>query len=286
MKRGISLFAAAALSFGILISGFSVFAAESSTGGPVLNAPYLESISFTNADIDGGFSEGKTKFTVTLKDPSVSPMLDSYKVNGTARLFVNYIFDESKRQTGVEVTLEFESGSVRYTFDYSNAKEYEVTGNANLSDLICDYGEVVPAVNAEDTDYKLYIPSDLSRLKLTPVTQNVNASCSPLDISLNETQEPKLNFTVLASNGSTKHYTFQILRVDKTLDEVREEMNSSDYVSFVTDEKFYEKPEFLIAVGSAAAAAIVLYLLAVIIRRAALSPYDREEKNFYAREEK
>lgn len=286
MKRGFSIIFAAVLSLGALLAGFSVSAAESPGNSIMQNTPYLESISFNNAEIDGGFSEGKTKFTVTLKDPAVSPTLRDYSVNGSTRLFVKYNYDETKRQTGISVTLEFESGSVIYTFDYSNAKEFEVTGNANLADLTCDYGEVIPAVNDEDADYKLYIPSDLNLLKLTPVTQDVNASCAPLEITLNETQQPEISFTVMASNGNTRHYTFHILRVNKTLEEVKKEMESPDFVTFVTNEKFYQKPAFIISVSSAAAAVVIIAVLAAVIKRVTLSPYDREEKDFYAKEQK
>ena len=59
------------------------FAAEA----PIKNAPFLESIEFSNADIDGGFKQDKTFYSLTLKDPSQSAVLAGYKVNGAADVF-------------------------------------------------------------------------------------------------------------------------------------------------------------------------------------------------------
>ena len=102
MKRGFSLLFAALISACFLLGGFTAFGENdiSVQNALLSNVPYLESVSFTNAEIDGGFSKDKTNFTVTLKDPSVSPMLKSYKVSGDAKVFVTYGYDELNRQTG------------------------------------------------------------------------------------------------------------------------------------------------------------------------------------------
>ena len=276
---------AALISACFLITGFSAFGdSDISVQNALLsNVPYLESISFTNAEIDGGFSKDKTNFTVTLNDPSESPMLKSYKVSGDAKVFVTYDYDELSRQTGIIVTLSFERGSIIYTFSYSNAQEYAVNGNKNLSALTCEYTEVQPAINSEDTVYKLYIPSDLTKLDITPVTEDVNARCEPLRIEINAEQQPELSFTVVASDGSTKHYKFKIKRVDKTVEEVKAEMEAEDFVTFVTNEKFYEKPLFTIIVCSVAGGILVIAILAAVTKRITINPYDKEEKSFYAK---
>ena len=284
MKRGFSLLIAALISTCCLFGGFTAFADDDASVQNALlsNVPYLESVSFSNADIDGGFSKDKTNFTVTLDDPSVSPMLKSYKVSGESKVFVTYSYDEMSRQSGIIVTLSFESGSIIYTFNYSNAQEYAVTGNNNLSALTCEYTEVQPAINSEDTVYKLYIPSDLTSLDITPVTEDVNARCEPLSIEINSDQQPELSFTVVASDGSTKHYKFKIKRVDKTLEEVKAEMAAEDYVTFVTNEKFYQKPLFIIIVCSVAGGILIIAVLAAVTKRITINPYDKEEKKFYA----
>lgn len=284
MKRVLSLLFAAAISACCLLGGVSAFGEDDTAIQSILqNAPYLESIAFSNAEIDGGFEAGKTNFSLTLADPAVSPMLKSYEVSGEAKIFVTYNRDDIGRQTGVTVTLNFESGSIKYTFDYANAQEYTVTSNANLTGLTCDFAEVQPAINDEDISYRLYIPSDLTQLVVTPVTQDVNARCDTLNIEINESQQPELSFTVVASDGSTKNYKFKVRRVDKTVDEVKAEMEAEDYITFVSNEKFYQKPLFLIIVCSTAAGVIVIALLAAVVKRVTINPYDKEEKNFYAK---
>ena len=285
MKRGFSLLFAALISACFLLGGFTAFGENdiSVQNALLSNVPYLESVSFTNAEIDGGFSKDKTNFTVTLKDPSVSPKLKSYKVSGDAKVFVTYGYDEMNRQTGVIVTLSFDSGSIIYTFSYSNAQEYAVTGNKNLSALTCEYGEVQPEINPEDTVYKLYIPSDLTKLDITPVTEDVNARCDPLSIEINADQQPELSFTVVASDGSTKHYKFKIKRVKKTVEEVKAEMEAEDFVTFVTNEKFYQNPLFIIIVCSVAGGILIIAILAAVTKRITINPYDKEEKYFYSK---
>ena len=282
MKSRCPWLLSALISVCLILGCVNAFAAGETALNPLLSsAPYLESISFSNAKIDGGFSKDKTSFTVTLGDPSVSPTLKAYKVSGDAKVFVNYAYDEMNRQVGVIVTLSFESGSIIYTFNYSNAQEYSVSGNTNLAALTCEYGEVQPAINTEDTAYKLYIPSDLTSLDITPVTEDVNARCEPLSIEIAAEQQPELSFTVVASDGSTKHYKFKVKRVDKTLEEVKAEMAAEDFVSFVSIERFYEKPLFIIILCSVIAGILIIAVLASVTKRITINPYDKDEKGFY-----
>lgn len=262
----------------VLFTGSTIFAAEA----PLSNAPYLKDISFSNADIDGGFRQGETFFTLTLKDPSESAQLEKYSINGNANLFVTYNYDDANHQTGIVVTLTFSSGSVIYTFNYSNAESYKVSSNANLSNISCEYGEVQPQINSSDTAYKLYIPSDLTELNITPVTEDINAYCAVLPLELRVGQEAEIPLTVTASDGSTKKYTFKIKRVNKTIDEVKAEMAQPDFTSFVEGEFFYQKPVFIIAVGAAAGGLITVIILAAIIKRITVNPYDEDEKPFYS----
>ena len=284
MKRVLSLLFAAAISACCLLGGVFAFGEDDTAIHSILqNAPYLESITFGNAEIDGGFSASKTNFSLTLADPSVSPTLKSYEISGEAKIFVTYNRDDIGRQTGITVTLNFDSGSIKYTFDYANAQEYAVTSNANLAALTCDLAEVQPAINGEDISYRLYIPSDLTQLVITPVTEDVNARCEPLNMEINESQQPELSFTVVASDGSTKNYKFKVRRVDKTVEEVKAEMEAEDYITFVSNEKFYQKPLFMIIVGSTAVGIMIIALLAAVVKRATINPYDKEEKSFYAK---
>lgn len=258
----------------------SIFA--NAAEAPIQNAPYLESISFSNADIDGGFKTGETYFTLTLQNPNQSAALQSYTVNGNANVFATYQYDNANHQTGITVTLEFDSGSVIYTFTYSNAPEYSVNSNANLVDISCEYGEVRPEINSEDTAYKLYVPSDLTEINITPVTQDINATATSMPVTLREGQETEIPITVTASDGTTKKYVFDITRVNKTTEEVKAEMAQPGYVSFVDGERFYEQPVFAVTVGAVAGGLIVILIIAAIVKRVAANPYDEDEKEFYS----
>ena len=258
----------------------SIFA--NAAEAPIQNAPYLESISFSNADIDGGFKTGETYFTLTLQNPNQSAALQSYTVNGSANVIATYQYDNANHQTGITVTLEFDSGSVIYTFTYSNAPEYSVNSNANLVDISCEYGEVRPEINSEDTAYKLYVPSDLTEINITPVTQDINATATSMPVTLREGQETEIPITVTASDGTTKKYVFDITRVNKTTEEVKAEMAQPGYVSFVDGERFYEQPVFAVTVGAVAGGLIVILIIAAIVKRVAANPYDEDEKEFYS----
>lgn len=261
----------------LLLSGTTAFAAET----PLQNTPYLESISFSNADIDGGFNTGQTYFTITLQNPGRSAVLQNYEINGSANIIAEYFYDSANRQAGITVTLKFDSGSVIYTFTYSNPPEYEINSNANLSGISCEYAEVRPEINTDDTVYNLYIPSDLTEVNLTPVTQDINATASLITVMLREGQETEIPVTVTASDGSTKKYTFDIKRVDKTTSEVAAEMAQPDFVSFVEGERFYEQPEFAVAAGAVIGGIIIILIIAAIVKRVAANPYDPNEKDFY-----
>lgn len=249
---------------------------------PISNVPYLEDISFDNAAVDGGFRQGETFFTLTLDDPSESASLRGYTVSGEANVFATYKYDDSNHQTGITVTLTFESGSVIYTFNYSNAQSYKVSSNANLLSLSCELGEVQPEINSSDTAYKLYIPSDLTVINITPVTQDINAYCAPITMELRDNQEPEIPLTVTASDSTTKKYTFKIKRINKTISEVKAEMASPGYESFVEGELFYQKPSFAITLGAAAGGLAAVIIVVALIKRFAVNPYDSEEPEFYS----
>lgn len=285
MKKRISLLFAAVAALICALSPMAAFADEYVQPMPLTNVPYLETISFNNAEIDGGFQKNKTMYTITLEDPDLSPTLAGYYINGDANVFVTYGYDGFNHQNAVIVTLTFENGSVIYTFKYSNVSEFTLSSNANLIGIASDYGEVQPAMNDTETNYKLYIPSDLTQLDITPITQDINAHCDPLSIEINKSQEPVLSLTVSASDGTTKNYRFKVRRVNKTMAEVKEEKNNPAFISFVDGELFYQRPIFSIILLSAAGGLLAVYIIVKITRRVTVSAYDSSEKPFYLSEQ-
>lgn len=262
----------------LLTASLSAYAATA----PIADAPYLEDITFSNAAVDGGFAQGKTDFTVTLDNPAQSAVVSGYKISGEASVFIEYLYT-SNQQDGVSVTLNFANGSVIYRFMYSNISELAVNGNANLASITCEYGELQPELNERDTVYKLYIPSDLTVLNITPVTADVGAVCTPITgLELREDQTPQIPLTVIASDGTTKKYTLKIKRVDKTVEQIKAEMQQENYTSFVAGEMFYEKPNFLISLCAVIGGLVVFAVAFSSIRKAVVNPYDSEEPEFYA----
>ncbi len=248
---------------------------------PVSNVPYLTDITFENAEIDGGFNLKTTVFNITLDDNSKSPSVASFQTDGEANVLINYIYDVSYHQTGITVTLQFDNGTIIYTFNYSNVETYTVSNNADLIDLNCEYAEIQPSLNSKTTKYKMYIPSDLTELNITPITDDINAYCASQNLILAEGQETTLNFTVTASNGDTKAYEFDIKRVDKTLDEVKEEMKDEDFTSFVNIQKIYEEPEFYVAIIVVAAGILIILILLFLTRHTRVTVIDKDEPEFY-----
>jgi len=279
MKKALKRICTSAIALICILNCSAALAAENAQ--PLSNMPYLTSISFHNAEIEGGFSQNKTSFDLILEDPSVSPSLKDYKINGNANLFVNYSYDETNHQNGINITLGFENGSVIYTFSYKNKPAPAVTGNADLLGVICEMGELQPAFDSSTTAYRLYIPSDLTNLEIAPVTADINAYCAPLNMQLRENQETDFSFTVTASDGTVKAYKFKIKRVNKTMAQVKAEMAQPGFESFVDGELFYQKPVFSITLYSAAGGILFIIILILITKRITVNPYDSEEKEFY-----
>lgn len=274
MRRKISLAFAVLIAVISLLPTAGVFAKE--------DTPSLVSISFKNAKIDSPFKEDIHEYTLTLDDNTAPPTLESYSVKGDADIFINYIYDETNHQTGVTATLQYDAGSSIYNFTYSNPAEYAINSNNCLTSVYSFYAELSPKLNSNDTAYKMYIPSDLTQLDITPVTEDINAYCAPVSLTLSEEQTPKITLTCTASDGSKRNYTFTIKRVDKTTEQVKQEMAQPGYVSFVEGTRLHEKPEFIVTLCAVAGGIIIIILLYEITKRFAVNPYDREEKPFYS----
>ena len=274
MKNKFSLLILCAfVSVAVLSAGFTALALD--------EQPSLKSVSFENAEIQGGFSPDAFQYDVMLNDSSVSPVLKDYEISGDADLYVTYNYDEANRQTGIIATLQFEAGSLIYSFNYLNPVVAQPNSENRLADIYCPYTQLSPTLNDEDTSYKLYIPSDMTELKITPVAKDTGAYCPALTLTLDKTQEPEITLTCTASDLSTRNYVISIKRVDKTLEQVKAEMSKPGYTTFVEKTRVYEKPEFLLILGASAAGVLLIVLLFRITKRIAVSPYDSSEKPFY-----
>lgn len=260
-------------------------AAEDTTASVTEKNPSLTAISFKNATIDGEFSSQKNQYTLILDNQAITPTLEQYTVDGEAELFVTYTFDDAKHQTGILVTLEYPSGASKYQFDYQNAKTYEKSSNNLLQSVSCRLGAVYPDINDKDTEYKLYIPSDMTVLRLSAVTQEVGAYCDlPKEIELGANQEPTISLTVTASDGTIRAYTLKIKRLNKTAEEVQQAMKQGDIKDLIQGEMFYQKPSFYITVLAALCGIALVIVLVNVMKRVTVKAEDAEEEEFFAAE--
>lgn len=243
--------------------------------------PILTGISFKNAEISGEFNPDVHEYNLILNNNETPPTLKDYTISGNANIFITYTYDEINHQIGLTATLQYDMGSAIYNFTYANPPKYERTKNNLLSAIYCTYGELSPALNNKDTVYKLYIPSDLTQLTITPVTEDIQAYCAPIELILAQDQTPKITFYSIASDGSKREYLLNIKRVDKTINQVKQEMMEPNFKSFVDGTRVYQRPEFLITVFAAGTGLLVLLILFRITRKIAINPYDRDEKPFY-----
>lgn len=284
MKKAVNLMLAVMLAAAV----FAPFSALGEDAPAELATPLLTEISFKNATIDGEFSPLKKEYTITLQDTTQTPTLKSYSIDGEAELFVTYSLDMTNHQTGIVATLEFEGGTNIYNFAYSNAKNDSDSPNNLLSELTVKggLGEVYPAINEKDTEYSLYIPSDMTVLNLTAVTQDVNAGCAcTKEFTLKPDQKLEFEATVTAANGDTRVYTFKVKRLDKTTEEVKAEIADPNFETLVKGELFYQKPVFMITVCAAAGGLLLLILFIRLAKRLMVKAGDPEEQGFFEESE-
>lgn len=263
------------LAFYLLLSGNAVFAYD---------IPVLESISIENAEIEGGFSPDKYEYIITLEDNSVTPTLEDYEINGDAQLFISYKTDEVKHQTGMVAELKYPNGSTIYTFNYGNAAPVSESSDNTLSDLYCPDCQLVPAINSDDTTYKLFIPSDMTELVITPVPSDPNAYSPTLELRLNKTQEPVLSVMCTATDGSQREYRLKVKRADMTLEQVRHLSAQGQEISLSEGTRLYEQPYFIVTICAVFGGIVILFIMLKLTRRITAKAYDENEKPFYKSE--
>lgn len=271
-------FMSALVAIVLVLNAFSICAMAKA----VVEPPVLKEISFNNATVEGKFSSGQFEYGLTLKDESVTPTLKSYKISKNAYIFVNYELDDAKHQKAIVVDVQNENIKTSYVFNYLNAKQYENNSNCNLAIVECYMGEIYPALSEDNTDYSLYIPSDLTEITLTAAAQDVGAYCEvPGTRYVTEKQNPTISINVTASNGSLKTYEFKVKRVNKTTEQIKREMADPNFTSFVEGELFYQKAEFKMIIACVIGGIIILLLLLTLFKRFAIKTDDVDENEFF-----
>lgn len=275
MKR---VFYAAACLFAALIMLLPLCAFAADTG---VEVPVLKSVEFNNAELEGDFSPESFEYKIMLDSSQKTPTLKSYEVTDNASLVFKQEQGDGKK--GISIEVKKDSIGSTYFFEYDYGKnEPQVNSNNNLLALNCELGEVYPALNSHDTQYSLYIPNDMTLIKLEAVSEDVNAECNlPGTITLTAGQNPVIPVTVTASDGSVKEYSFSVKRLDKTSQQIKQEMQSEDFTSLVKGELFHQKPEFKIIIACTVAGLIIITAAVILLRRLTVKTRDTDELEFF-----
>lgn len=268
--------------FSIVMTAFLLFCVSSNYAfaDEKFDVPVLEEVSFNHAVVDGNFSSTQFEYELVLDSSGESPTLKSYKVSDGAEVF----FD-SKNVNGeksIEIEVKKDKITTNYTFYYSDKSDNAINDDNRLSELVCELGEVYPKINDKDTTYSLYIPNDMTEIRLSAVAKDVNATCDvPSVIMLNADQSLKFEVTVTASNGDTRLYTFNVKRLDKDSEQVRQELQSEDFTSLVNGELFHQKPEFKIIILCAVGGIIIIAVVMILLKRMMIKTQDDDETEFF-----
>ena len=260
----------------IMLLPLSAFAAD---GG--VEVPVLKSVSFNNAELEGDFSSEKFEYDILLDSSQKTPTLKSYEVTDGASLVFKQETAGGKKGVSIEVKKDSIGSTYFFKYDYGN-NEPEINSNNNLLALNCELGEVYPKINSHSTEYSLYVPDDMTEIKLEAVSEDANAVCNLAGtITLNINQTPVIPVTVTASDGSVKEYSFTVKRLNKSSERVRQEMQSEDFTSLVNGELFHQKPEFKIIIACTVAGLIIIVTAVILLKRLTVKTRDEDEIEFF-----
>lgn len=250
-----------------------------------VEVPVLKSVEFNNAQLVGEFSPSKFDYEIMLDESGETPTLKSYSVTDGANMIFTDSFSSNAK--GINIAVKMNNVSSNYFFAYIYPESLSVDKTNNyLKEINCELGEVYPKLNKKDTTYSLYIPSDMTEIKISAVAESVGASCEvPGIIVLNEEQSPSVKVTVKSADGTARTYTFNIKRLDKTCEQVSREMEKEDFTSLVEGELFHQKPEFKILIASVVGGVVLIAVAVSLIKRMAIKAYDEDEVEFFSYEE-
>lgn len=224
-------------------------------------APVLTEVSFSGAVLESAFSSEIFEYKLAITDQSSNIRLASYKCpDYNAMVQVYYLTNTSGDAIGLVVRLSNDSGANEYKFLFNTIKEIKKTPDASLMSLTFDYGELSPKFNAEIYKYTLYLPKDLEVLNIRAVTSDENAKIgTPSQITLNQNQQSSISVKITSSDGTnTLTYKLNIKRVNKTIAQIKSEMEDPNFESFV-EIPFYETAPFYIGLG------VILFLIALAL---------------------
>lgn len=236
--------------------------------------PMLTDIAFSGAQLDSAFQKDVFEYQLTVSDHSTPIRPSSYKATDyNAMVQVNYLTNTSGDAIGLIVRVFNQAGANEYKFLFDSIQEIQKTPDASLLGLNFDFGELFPAFDANVFRYTLYLPSDLEVLNINAVASDENAKINtPSQITLNPDQPSPIAIKVVSSDGTnTATYKLNIKRVDKTISQIKAEMEDPNFISFVEIPFYRTAPFYIISGVSIFLAALALVLFFTLRRKKALS---------------
>lgn len=225
------------LSDGTKFSSTSPTKTISITNPPSSNAN-LSSLSISSGNIS--FSPSTTFYNVRVgKDVSsvnISATAEDggARVSGTGNKNLNY------GSNSVSITVTAPSGATK-TYTINITREDPRSGNANLSSLKVDGGEISPAFNKNTTYYEVSVPFSIENLNVKASAEDGKArvSVSGAEGLIAEGTKDVV-VTVTAENGARKTYTIKVTR-GKDPNKV---LSTNNYLSSLTTNQGILSPAF------------------------------------------
>lgn len=278
MKKTIKALLCVAMMLAVVVP-FTVFAGDKAENKTV-KAPTLQSIEFNDAEIEGDFSPTQFYYNINVNSDGETPTLKKYKVSKGAEIFVTYNQDGVN---GINVEVKNVTLSANYFFEYKyNDVNVNPNSNTNLKELDCELGCVYPAINNEETYYQLYIPKDMTELKLTAVPEDLGASCNvPKEFKMTTEQNPIIEASVVSSDGTLKSYKFEVKRLGLTSKELKKELKNNSYEDIIKNEVFHKSPQFKVMLLGIFGGIVILAIAVLILKRVAVKAQDDDETEFF-----
>lgn len=278
MKKTIKALLCVAMMLAVVVP-FTVFAGDKAESKTV-KAPTLQSIEFNDAEIEGDFSPTQFYYNINVNSDGETPTLKKYKVSKGAEIFVTYNQDGVN---GINVEVKNVTLSANYFFEYKyNDVNVNPNSNTNLKELDCELGCVYPAINNEETYYQLYIPKDMTELKLTAVPEDLGASCNvPKEFKMTTEQNPIIEASVVSSDGTLKSYKFEVKRLGLTSKELKKELKNNSYEDIIKNEVFHKSPQFKVMLLGIFGGIVILSIAVLILKRVAVKAQDDDETEFF-----
>ena len=182
---------------------------------PKSNDATLKSMTVSNATISPAFDTNTTKYTASV-DFSVSKLnVTATATDSKAKVAISGN-DLKVGSNTVKVTVTAENGSKKeYTITVTRAQDpnYVASNNANLKEITINQGILSPAFKADQTEYVVYLPYEVTKFNASGTTADSKASAAATgDVAL-EVGENKVTVVATAEDGSKKEYHITVMRM-------------------------------------------------------------------------